>query len=328
MLSVIIPVYNAEQYLIACLDSLANQSYKDLEVLMIDDGSKDNSPSICDEYDKKFFHFRAIHKENGGCSSARNLGLKEAKGDLIAFVDADDCLDHDMYEVLVDALRLTDSDIAACTYKNEYREKFSILHKQVTIPAPIEYIGIRALESMTEKTNSIEGFVWNKIWKREVLMHAYFRTDVSIVDDAVFTWENVSKIGKACYVGLPMYHYRIIPTSITRNSSLDKYFKAIYGYELMISDADKRVSSCLDGLCTDYIIWNLKLLEQLILSNNFSEKIYLEIKNNIKDKKEYIKKCGFRHRVLANSVLYSWKSYKWKAKLFWELKQMYFKVKR
>ena len=119
MISVIIPVFNAEKYLRECLDSVANQTYNDLEILLIDDGSKDSSPQICDGYAAADSRFTVIHKENGGVSSARNTGIENAHGNLMAFVDADDVLDLDMYEILVHALETTDSDIAACSYMNE-----------------------------------------------------------------------------------------------------------------------------------------------------------------------------------------------------------------
>ena len=324
MISVIIPIYNAEKYLKMCLDSLVLQTCKSIEVLMIDDGSKDESPKICDEYAARYENFVAVHKENGGCSSARNLGLQKAKGEFIAFVDADDCLDADFYEILLKALMDTDSDIAACSYKNEYSGDIRVIKKHDVIPETVVFNSAEAsLESMTEKVNSIEGFVWNKIWKREILEGTVFRTDVAIVDDAVFTWEIVSKIKRTCYVNLPMYHYRIIASSITRDSGIENYLKALYGYEWMIADAEKRSPKCLDGLCTDYIIWNLKTLERMIFMSKPDGTIYEKIRKNITQYKGYIEKCGFRHRILAKNALKSWHSYRMRAVLFYQMKQCY-----
>lgn len=102
-ISVIIPVYNAEKFLHKCLESVLNQTYKDYEIILVNDGSKDNSGAICDEYAEKYDFIRAIHKENGGASSARNYGMKLAQGEYINFVDADDWMELDMYEKLVNA---------------------------------------------------------------------------------------------------------------------------------------------------------------------------------------------------------------------------------
>lgn len=100
-ISVIIPVYNAEKFLHKCLDSVLNQTFKDYEIILVNDGSKDNSGAICDEYAAKYDFIRAFHKENGGASSARNYGMKLAQGEYINFVDADDWMELDMYEKLV-----------------------------------------------------------------------------------------------------------------------------------------------------------------------------------------------------------------------------------
>ena len=329
MLSIIVPIYNAEKYLKKCLDSLVNQDYKKKEILLIDDGSKDKSSEICDEYARRYSFIQAIHKENGGCSSARNLGIVQAQGAYLAFVDADDCLDHDFYSILMDNLIKTQSDIVACSYINEYSENFSIKRKQDTVPEPIIFEGYKsALESMTAKKNSIEGFVWNKIWKREIIENQQFRTDVTIIEDSIYSWTAISKIKRACYIDLPMYHYRIIPTSITRNSSLDKYYKALCIYETMIEEAKKIAPKCLHGLSTDYIIWNIKTAEQLLLHSKNVKKDYNKIKNNILIKKKYIKECGFRHRILAKALLHSWKQYRFWGIIFWYLKKVYIMIKK
>lgn len=329
MISIVIPIYNAEKYLRECLNSLKNQTYRDIEVLMVDDGSKDDSSRICDEFASTDNRFIAIHKENGGCSSARNLGIEKAKGEYIAFVDADDVLDWDMYEILLANLQRTESDVSACTYVNEYSSNFNAIKKHESIPETLVFNSNTAsLDSMTGKENSIEGFVWNKVWKTDLIKGRTFRTDVAIVDDAMFTWEVISRINKSCFVNLPMYHYRIIQSSITRNSSIDKFFKALYGYEIMIRQAEKIAPVCLDGLCTDYIIWNLKTLEQRIFTEKFDAKTYEKVRVNLEAVKDYIPKCGFRHKTLAKAALKSWPNYRKKALFFWNLKQLYFKLKK
>lgn len=100
-ISVIVPVYNAEKYLDRCVESIVAQTYKNLEIILVDDGSTDNSPAICDAWAKKDSRIRVIHKKNGGVSSARNAGLDACTGDYIGFADADDWMEPDMYEVLI-----------------------------------------------------------------------------------------------------------------------------------------------------------------------------------------------------------------------------------
>ena len=114
LISVIIPVYNVEEYIRTCLDSISSQTYSNLEIILVDDGSTDKSPGICDEYQERDSRFRVIHKKNGGQSSARNEALDIAKGEYVSFVDSDDWLESDMYEVLINVINETGANIVAC----------------------------------------------------------------------------------------------------------------------------------------------------------------------------------------------------------------------
>ena len=116
LISVIVPVYNTEKYLGRCVDSIINQTYTNLEIILVDDGSPDNSPAICDEYAKKDQRIKVIHKENGGLSSARNAGLDIAKGDFISFIDSDDWVEKDLFEVLVSLYGKTQAEIIASSF--------------------------------------------------------------------------------------------------------------------------------------------------------------------------------------------------------------------
>ena len=102
MVSIIVPIYNSEKYLHACLDSIVSQTYKNIEIILVNDGSIDKSGVICDEYSRKYNNIKVFHKENGGVSSARNLGIDNATGQYLAFVDPDDYIDANMYEILVE----------------------------------------------------------------------------------------------------------------------------------------------------------------------------------------------------------------------------------
>lgn len=120
LISVIVPIYNVEQYLSRCVESLLNQTYSNLEILLIDDGSNDNSWKICCDFEKKFPYVRAYRKENGGQSSARNLGLDKAKGEYIGFIDSDDWVSHDMYEYLYSLIRDNNADLSQCNFMLSY----------------------------------------------------------------------------------------------------------------------------------------------------------------------------------------------------------------
>lgn len=128
IISIIVPVYNVELYLRQCLDSILSQTFKDWECILIDDGSTDSSPSICDEYVSRDSRFKVAHKINEGLSSARNEALKLAKGEYIGFVDSDDWIEPEMYEVLYSNIKEYNADISMVGYRMEFRGRHSTKH--------------------------------------------------------------------------------------------------------------------------------------------------------------------------------------------------------
>ena len=131
LVSIIVPIYNVEQYLDRCIESLVTQSYINLEIILIDDGSKDTSGDICDLWAQRDKRIRLVHKENGGLSDARNKGLDIATGDIISFIDSDDYISKYFYEKLINIMEQTDSDIVECQFKkfNE-NERVNYLNKE------------------------------------------------------------------------------------------------------------------------------------------------------------------------------------------------------
>ena len=114
LISVIVPVYKVENFLDRCVESIVGQTYENLEIILVDDGSPDNCPAMCDEWAEKDSRIRVIHKENGGLCSARNAGMDIAAGDYLGFVDSDDCIEPDMYQLLVENAVSTQADISRC----------------------------------------------------------------------------------------------------------------------------------------------------------------------------------------------------------------------
>lgn len=156
--SVIVPVYNVEKYLDKCLDSLANQTLKDIEVIIVNDGSPDNSDKIIKKYVKKYHNMYAYDKENGGLSSARNYGLKYAKGEYIAFIDSDDYVTVDMYEKMYLKAKENDFDMVVCDINYVYPNKIT----------PVN-CGIKCdTTNIKNVYSTIHPAAWNKIFKKEL----------------------------------------------------------------------------------------------------------------------------------------------------------------
>ena len=218
-ISVIIPVYNTEQYLSRCLDSILSQSFDDFELLLIDDGSTDSSGAICDSYAEKDSRVRVFHKENGGVSSARNLGLDNAKGDYVCFVDSDDFLNKGFFEYyMVKSLKADLTYFSFryidCENQTDRIEHFDnvIVSDKVSIEEYIQPIRYRSYKSC------IVDVPWGKFYKKCIIdkHHLRFPEDIDFKEDEIFNYrylKHVQTLEVCDYVG---YNYRLLPNSLAR----------------------------------------------------------------------------------------------------------------
>ena len=202
MLSIIIPIYNVESYLRKCIDSVLSQTYQDWELILVDDGSSDNCPEICDEYAQKDERILVIHKENGGQGSARNQGLNVAKGDYISFIDSDDYIEPEMYAVMIEALERTGSDISICGLKTHsgIRVKETVLYGT----QEVEIIGAEEILRHYFKTPYVTGSPVDKIYRKELFQKIRFpegvaREDVYIMHYIYGACNKVVHTGKCFY---------------------------------------------------------------------------------------------------------------------------------
>lgn len=213
-ISVIVPVYNVEKYLRRCIDSILSQTFSDFELLLIDDGSKDKSGEICDEYAAKDARVRVFYKENGGVSSARNLGLDNAKGDWITFSDSDD-------ELLPDAFE------AVCGYMHEgidmIKTGYQILneHNQIMETHLCDKtMVIDCKEKMFELCEKFQyfGFLWDTFIKRTIVGNVRFESSISWCEDHIFIYTLMNKVKNLALLSVYTYHY-FVDTSKTVNLS-------------------------------------------------------------------------------------------------------------
>ena len=200
LISVIIPIYNVEAYLKRCVDSVINQTYKNLEIILVDDGSPDNCPQICDDYAKQDSRVKVVHKENGGLSDARNAGLKIAKGEYISFIDSDDWINLEMFKRMVEVAIDKNADIVECNVYNAYD---SYIEKYNTDQYD-EYIDNYSIIEAYIKDYKIKTVVWNKIYKKELLNGIEFALG-KYNEDEFFTYQVLAKARS--YVHLEDYYY-------------------------------------------------------------------------------------------------------------------------
>lgn len=170
LISVILPIYKVEEYLDRCVRSIINQTYAHLEIILVDDGSPDNCPRICDDWAKKDPRIRVVHKKNGGLSDARNAGLAVATGELISFIDSDDWVEPAFFEVLYKALTKNDCDIASCEYRKVNEGEAlspTFPEHQCQVLAQTD-----AMSALID--NKIQQVVWNKLYRRSAVDDIFF----------------------------------------------------------------------------------------------------------------------------------------------------------
>lgn len=208
LLSVIIPVYGVEKYISQCLESVINQTYKNIEVIVINDGTKDNSAAIAKEYAKRDCRVKVYDFENGGLSVARNRGLDLANGELIAFLDSDDWIAHDMYEILVNRLIASNADMIKCGFCETDGKAFS----NVTFESDFETSGF---------TNYFHGVlwtvVWNAVYKKELALKVHFPKNV-VHEDNYASGMYIKLSNKIAVTRNVFHYYRINQSGISKNS--------------------------------------------------------------------------------------------------------------
>lgn len=215
LISVIVPVYNVAPYLRKCINSVLSQTYSNLELILIDDGSNDGSSDICDEYPIIDNRVTVIHKKNGGLSSARNKGLENAKGQYIAFLDSDDWIHEKMYEVLLAEIVKANADISTCGTLCVWNDN----PKEVIRASTNAIVRDRkqALQDLINNDKCIRFEVWNKLYKKEVINSIRFK-EGQVYEDIYFERMVFRNVNTVTTVEVPYHYYRVARPGNTSSS--------------------------------------------------------------------------------------------------------------
>lgn len=315
LISIIVPVYNVEKYLDKCINSIVSQTYKNLEIVLVDDESHDNCPEICDKWSEKDKRIKVIHKKNGGVSSARNEGLKNATGSIIGFVDSDDYVEPDMIMNLYNNYVKFGADISVCSYNDEYlngkikpgkrfNEKIKVIEKK------------EAIENLILEQN-ISNHLWNKIYNRNLFEGIFFPDGKKMEDLSIMylLFEKSNRIVIDNYVG---YHYLQHNGSIMGNINrelIGNYEQAVFKRNGYLLEKYPEFESVLnvDNLKT------YKLLHYYAMIGGYDDLLHSDkFKHYYKKYKEcypkYRKQIG---KTIERKVLLSYD-------LFWISKKMYY----
>ncbi|MCR4673147.1 MAG: glycosyltransferase [Lachnospiraceae bacterium] len=201
-ISIIIPVFNVEDYLDKCIDSILTQSYRNLEIFLIDDGSTDNSGKICEHYAGKDDRIKCIHQKNAGAAAARNAGLRQASGEYLAFVDSDDYLEADAYSCMIELLREYQADAVQCSFRKIMHEGSK---EYIAEPVVRKYNAMEYLKKYTEDWTC--GLLWDKLYRRQLFEGITFEEGHRI-DDEFFTYQGMMNVNMIVRSPQIVYNYR------------------------------------------------------------------------------------------------------------------------
>lgn len=225
LISVIVPIYNVEKYLDRCVDSIINQTYKNLEIILVDDGSPDNCPQMCDDYAKIDNRIKVVHKENGGLSDARNVGMKVATGEYVSFIDSDDYISLDFYETLLETIVDNDSDIVECGVVKFYEDNnFDEYSDDLKVT---NYDTLDGLEGLINE-NPFKQHVWNKLYKSNIALDISYAVG-KLNEDEFWTYQIFGKAKKVTRINKTMYYYFQRGSSIMGNGYNIRRLDALEG---------------------------------------------------------------------------------------------------
>lgn len=284
IISIVIPVYNVEKYLRECLDSVVGQTYKNLQIILVDDGSTDASGAICDEYAKRDERITVVHQKNQGAGAAKNTGLELVEGEYVSLIDSDDYLSETFYEMMIQSMEQYGADVAQCLFDNCFADcSFQRKYYFSTIQTRKVKVKRFLFEMLYDWKYAIFA---NKVFKAKLLGEARFPVGRKI-DDEFFTYKLVCNAKAIVNVNEHLYHYRMRKSSVMNDNSREKLnqdrldcFKERYAY----------VKNRYPSLATDYY---------LHLSENFpkeypskSMSLYEKVKRRI-ELRSYIGNEGY-----------------------------------
>lgn len=296
LITVIIPAYNAEKYITACVESVVSQTYANLEIIIINDGSTDLTGNLLDELAMTDQRIKVIHQKNQGVSATRNTALKIARGNLIGFIDADDKISKDMYEFLYNNSLKHNADISHCAFEHNRANKVVKFHDTGIVLVQNNFEAIKELLS----GKRVEPGVWNKLYRKAILQNVFFHEDIKINEDLLFNIEAFKNAEIAVFEDVIKYSYQLNPDSASQSPNILENAKD--GYEVA-----KRIKSLLinveliDAVNHFYagrLLVNLKLFKSENLFKSSLAKSHRQELRFINTKK-----MSFRIRILKSLLL-------------------------
>ena len=265
LVSVICPVYNAEDYLLQTLECITKQTYEELEILMVDDGSNDNSLEICLKEAEKDGRIKVIHTENNGVACARNLGLSKVSGEYVTFIDSDDIVSSNFIEVMIKAALRTNEEIVTCRYYNEEKHDYQSFKEIKRREEPVvEVIDFNRYRYTNQYAHTV---VWGGVYRSSLIRDMKFATDLFVGEDTYFFAEALNKVKSLAFVDEILYFYRYRTDSLAHKKYNKKQASEITSWERVCQLFENETDEFLNE-CKTQLGWTcIKNYERAIKSN-------------------------------------------------------------
>lgn len=310
--SIIVPIYKVEKYIYKCIDSILGQTLTEFELILVNDGSPDRCGEICDEYSKKDNRIKVIHKNNGGVSSARNIGIDRACGKYIGFVDPDDYIDINMYEILYKSARKNNAEIVISSFSfiRDFKEEKQDLSNDELI--------FNKYEAITKYFDIVYpfnfSFMCNKLIKRELFDDIRFNTNILVQEDTEIMIKIYNRSKNIAYIGQTLYFYQLRDDSATSNSiskgkiTTEQAFFNIYEY------IKENLSQFNSKALLKYISYFFNIIIEIIKNyDEYEEDYHILIRKLRLTYKEIIndKQIPLKYKVHSSLLLFSPVLYKY-----------------
>lgn len=287
-ISIVVPIYNVAKYLDKCINTLVNQTYSDLEIILVNDGSTDESLSICNEWKEKDKRIVVVNKENGGLSSARNAGIKKANGSYICFVDSDDYVELDMVEKLINAIHEDGSDIAICNRVEFYDYKKKNQYK-LSFKNDNKHLCMNKKEALAELCSFrlFDMSAWSKMYRTSFFSNMDF-PEGKLSEDYYIMYILFDKCKKISYVNEPLYVYRQRKGSISKNKKINYDYKI--AAEEQMNYMDDKYPDMKKYSHSAFAFSNMTICNWYITNRQSlpSREEYIGLRNNVKENLKYI----------------------------------------
>ena len=304
-ISIIIPIYNTAPFLEECLKSIIYQTYLTLEIILINDGSTDESGKICEKYaniDKRIKYF---NRTKNGVSAARNFGLEQATGEFIGFVDSDDIVLPNMFELLYNEIINNNCHIAICDYftkKDEFENEQKKSYERIILNSKTAI-----KETLSE--DKWKGFLWNKLFRKEIVKGIVFNTEINICEDLLFVCQVLKNDLKVVYINKKLYYYRENPNSITNKNNINKFWWLLNSNNEIENVVRKYHPHCKNIIkkrkLSLFIFW----AKNLAIINQYNKKIIKRIKIELIKLFPWFLTANIRHLISVILILFNYNSF-------------------